>query len=106
DAHWGLHTHDSDENRGFFVAVYRWMTAGLLLTGAVAAYVASNPALLALLFGNRLLFFLLLGVELLLVIGMVSAVQSLSPGAALGVFLAYAFLNGVTMSVIFLVYAK
>ena len=32
--------------------VYAWMTAGLLVTGAVAAYTANSPSVLSLLFGN------------------------------------------------------
>src|SRR5437762_10374331 len=31
--------------------VYAWMTAGLLVTGAVAAYTANSPALLTLIYG-------------------------------------------------------
>ena len=106
DAHWGLHAHDSAENRSFFASVYLWMTIGLSLTGAVAAYIALNPAIGMVILGNHLLFYLLVGVELLLVIALVSVIQSLSPSMAAGVFLFYAVLNGLTMSVIFLVYTK
>ena len=106
DAHWGLHAHDSTENRDFIVSVYRWMTIGLAITGGVAAYVGNNPALLMLLAANRMVFFLLLGIELLLVIGLVSVVHSLSATSAAILFVLYAFLNGVTTSLIFLIYAK
>ena len=59
-----------------------------------------------LLAANRMVFFLLLGIELLLVIGLVSVVHSLSATSAAILFVLYAFLNGVTTSLIFLIYAK
>jgi hypothetical protein len=36
--------------------VYAWMTAGLLVTGAIASFVAGSTALTSLIFGNPLLF--------------------------------------------------
>ena len=86
--------------------VYAWMTAGLLVTGAVAAYTANSPTLLNLLFGNRYTIFILFIAQIGIVIGLSAAIGRLSPGAAIGLFLAYAALNGLTFSAIFLVYTR
>jgi FtsH-binding integral membrane protein len=88
----------------FLTKVYGWMCIGLGLTAAVAYFVASSPALVGALTGNRLIFFGLMAVELGLVFFLSARVQSLQPGTAAGLFVAYAALNGVTLSVILLVY--
>jgi FtsH-binding integral membrane protein len=84
--------------------VYLWMALGLLLTTAVAIFVSSNETALNLILGNRLVFFGLIFGELGLVIAISAAIGRLSPSTAIGLFFAYAALNGATMAVIFLAY--
>ena len=84
--------------------VYAWMTAGLLVTSAVAAYAASAPVALNLIYGNPVTIWLLFLAQIGLVIGLSAAIDRLTPGAAVALFIAYAGLNGLTLSVIFLVY--
>jgi FtsH-binding integral membrane protein len=86
--------------------VYAWMTAGLLVTGAVAAYTANSPALLNLIFGSRLTILILFVVQIGLVIGLSAMIGRLAPGTAIALFMAYAALNGLTLSAIFLVYTR
>jgi FtsH-binding integral membrane protein len=86
--------------------VYAWMTAGLLVTGAVAAYTANSASLLRLIFGNPYMIWVLFIAEIAMVIGISAGIGRLAPGAATGLFLAYAALNGLTMSVIFLAYTR
>ncbi len=86
--------------------VYAWMTAGLLVTGAVAAYTANSSTLLNLIFGNPFMIWVLFIAQIGIVIGLSAAIGRLSPGAAIGLFMAYAALNGLTFSVIFLVYTR
>jgi FtsH-binding integral membrane protein len=88
----------------FLRKVYGWMCIGLGITAAVAYLVAGSPALVGALAGNQLVFFGLIMVELGLVFFLSARVQSLEPGTAAGLFAAYAALNGVTLSVILLVY--
>jgi len=66
--------------------------------------VAGSPALVRMLVGNQLIFFALVLAELGLVFFLSARVQSLEPGAAAGLFVAYSALNGVTLSVILLAY--
>ncbi|MFW6337703.1 MAG: Bax inhibitor-1/YccA family protein, partial [Alkalispirochaetaceae bacterium] len=86
--------------------VYTWMALGLAITGVVALYVASTPALMQTLVGNRMLFFLLIAGELGLVFFLSARIHKMSPGAATASFAGYAILNGVTLSVIFLAYTN
>jgi FtsH-binding integral membrane protein len=88
----------------FLSKVYGWMCIGLGITAAVAYLVAGSPALIGALTGNQLVFFGLILVELGLVFFLSARVQSLEPGTAAGLFVAYAALNGVTLAVILLVY--
>lgn len=88
----------------FLVKVYGWMCIGLGITAAVAYLVSSSPAVIGALTGNRFVFFGLVILELGLVFFLSARVGSLEPGTAAGLFVAYAALNGVTLSVILLVY--
>ncbi len=91
--------------RQFLAKTYAWMSAGLAITGATAIIVASTPALWMALVSNRLLFFGLIFAELGLVIAFTAALnRGVGLGKLIAMFLAYATLNGVTFSVIFLAY--
>ncbi len=92
------------KERSLLRNVYLWMTAGLALTGIVALGVATNPNFVYTLVTNRLLFFGLIIGELFLVVFLSARIMTLSPAAATAAFAAYAVLNGVTLSVIFLAY--
>lgn len=86
--------------------VYAWMTAGLLLTGSVAAYTANAPALLNVIFGNPFGIWILFIIEIGMVLGLSAAINRISPALATGLFLAYSAVNGLTLSAIFLVYTS
>lgn len=85
-------------------ATYRWMAAGLGVTGLVAMLVASSPAALDIILGNRLVFYVLLFAQLGLVLAFNTAAIRASTAAVAAMFFAYAALTGTTLSVIFLVY--
>jgi FtsH-binding integral membrane protein len=88
----------------FMNKVYNWMALALLITGFIAYYAASSASLMETIVSSRILFFGLLIGELALVVYLTSAINRLSQSAAITVFLLYSALNGLTMSVIFLVY--
>ncbi|HMH50882.1 MAG TPA: Bax inhibitor-1/YccA family protein [Candidatus Acidoferrum sp.] len=88
----------------FLTKVYGWMFIGLGITAGIAYVVASSPALTAALMANRLVFFALVLVELGLVFFLSARVHSLQPGTAAALFVGYAALNGVTLSLILLIY--
>ncbi len=85
--------------------VYLWMTAGLLLTGAVSTSLMGNAGMLALI-TNPFVFFGLFIVQIIIVIGLGAMIQKLSPMAATMIFLLYAGINGVVFTPLFLVYTS
>lgn len=94
------------DQANFISKVYAWMGLALLMTGAVAIFVSSTPELVNLIFGTRFLFFGLLIGEVLLVMYLSSAVLRLSAETGTLLFMLYAFLNGITLSVLFLAYTQ
>ena len=86
--------------------VYAWMTAGLLVTGAVAAYTANSGWLLNLIFGNPFGIWVLFIAQIAMVIGLSAGIGRLAPATATALFVGYAALNGLTMASIFLVYTR
>lgn len=84
--------------------VYVWMCAGLSMTALTAMVVARNPELMTTLVQNSMLLYLLMAVELGLVIYLSARIHKMSFVAAGISFAAYAILNGVTLSFIFLIY--
>ena len=84
--------------------VYLWMTLGLFTTAGIAALVSTSPFFQALA-GKPLIFFGLLVGELALVMELSWGIKRISStNTALILFFAYAALNGLTLSVLFLVY--
>jgi hypothetical protein len=86
--------------------VYLWMTMGLVVTTAVSVWVVNTPAVYAFVFTN---FFVIMGLfilQIMMVVALVKALQTMSTGAALAMFFAYAGLMGVTLSSILLYYTS
>lgn len=84
--------------------VYAWMGAGLIITAFMALVTLSSPGIYNAIAGNRLLFFGLIIGELALVFTLSAAINRLSASAATLLFIAYSALNGVTLSVVAMVY--
>jgi FtsH-binding integral membrane protein len=90
--------------RGFITRVYGWMTLGLFVTAGAALMTLVTPGLLTAIVNNQLLFLGLIFGELGLVIGLTAAIRKMNPLVAAWLFIGYAALNGVTLSIIMLVY--
>jgi len=84
--------------------VYLWMTFALVITGFTAYYVATNPALTGLVFGNSAVMWGLFIAEVLLVVAISGAINKLSLVTAALLFVLYSVMNGATLSAIFFVY--
>jgi FtsH-binding integral membrane protein len=87
----------------FVKVVYQWMAGGLALTAASAFLVASNPALIRMVFQSGVFFVLILA-ELGLVIWLSGWIHKMSVRTASWAFLGYSVLNGVTLSVVLIRY--
>jgi len=84
--------------------VYNYMTGGVALTGLVAWFLyAIMPQLLVQIASSGMMWVFLLA-ELGLVLYLSFRIQALQPATALGLFVAYSALNGVTLAPLALVY--
>lgn len=92
------------EERTFIGKVYRWMGIGLFLTAITAYFVASSDSLVNALASNSILFFGLLIAEFGLVIFLSARIQKMSAEAATAAFIIYSVLNGITLSLLLLIY--
>jgi uncharacterized protein len=102
---WSLGDASAERVTAFLRAVYAWMFVGLAITAAIAAVIASTPVFVQTVASNRLLFVGALLAELGVVFYLSARVQKLTPNAATILFLVYAALNGVTLSVLTLAYS-
>ena len=85
-----------------FRRVYGWMALGLAVSGVIAWYTAASGLWQKVLVGPGIIGCIV--AELALVIGLSSMIRKLSPLAAAAMFLAYAAVNGLTLSVVFIAY--
>ncbi|MDR3515138.1 MAG: Bax inhibitor-1/YccA family protein [Azospirillaceae bacterium] len=89
--------------RQFMLRVYNYMAIGLVLTGFVAFFVASSPALYVPLFTTPLKWVVMLA-PIAFVFFLSARVATLSPGTTQVLFWVFSGLMGLSLSTIFLVY--
>lgn len=97
-------TYEKSAQVALFRNVYLWMSMALIITGLTSLVIADSPSILSAIFKNRFIFYVLLFGELGLVWYMSARINSLSFRTATILFIFYSILNGVTLSVIFLIY--
>lgn len=88
----------------YITKVYGWMFLALSLTAIVAGYVSSSEALLSAILGNRIVFFGLLIGQLIMVGYLTIRIEKMTSATATAIFFAYAALNGLTFSIILMMY--
>ena len=89
----------------YMTRVFGWMTLALAITGVTALFVAGSP-FINIFITTPFLFFGLMILEILLVGALVGLVNRMSSVAATATFIGYSILNGVTLSILFLIYAS
>ena len=87
----------------FVRGVYNWMAIGLALTGVVAYFVANNPAVYNVVRQGFIVFAI---VEIGMVLMLSARIQKLKATTATALFMIYAALNGATLSLLLMLYAK
>ena len=92
------------EQAAFLRKVYAFMAAGLGASALTAMLVVHSQAMLRFIYGTPFVFLGLLIAELVMVWGFVKLAPRMSAVGAGGLFFSYAIVNGLTLSVIFLVY--
>jgi FtsH-binding integral membrane protein len=88
----------------FLAKVFNWMAIGLGITGLLAFLVANTPAALEIFIVNPLIRWGIILGELGLVFYLSARIQKISAVAATYLFLIYSALNGITLSVVLLIY--
>lgn len=94
----------SADMAAFMTKVYAFMGAGLAVTGITAWIVANTPVAVEIILGNPIVFYGLLIGQMAMVWSFSSIAKRVSALVAVGLFLAYAGMTGLTFSVIFLIY--
>jgi FtsH-binding integral membrane protein len=92
------------ETQRYMVKVYGWMSLALVVTGLVAMYTAASESLVDLIFGNRITFYVLIIVELIAVGTLAGLINRMTALMATVIFVGYSALNGLTLSVVFLIF--
>ncbi|WP_049785044.1 Bax inhibitor-1/YccA family protein [Desulfotalea psychrophila] len=88
----------------FLAKVFNWMALGLGLTGLVAFFAAGSGITAAIVASP--LFMMLIIAELGMVFFLSARIDKIQASTASGLFLGYSFLNGLTLSAIFLAYTS
>lgn len=94
------------EQSAFITKVYAWMSAALAVTGLIAIWTISTPAITELVIENKFIFILLLIIEIACVAYLLSVIKKISSQKATLIFFAYAALNGFTFAALFFVYTS
>ena len=87
-----------------FRSVYLWMTLALAITGFTAMYIAKSYTFLEMITQNSMMLWGLLIAEIGLVMYLTARIQRISFTTATLLFIAYSIVNGLTLSVLFMVY--
>jgi uncharacterized protein len=93
------------EQQAFMTKVYGWMTLGLLISAAMSVIAAYNPHIAKTIINTKWLLYGLFAVELIVVFVIAGLLDKISVFQAGFLFVFYAALNGVVLSVIFSVFS-
>lgn len=92
--------------KGFMARVYGWMFFALMITAGVSYYVSTSETIIGIFMATPMIFYGLLIGELILVIALSAMINKIPSAVAAGIFILYSALNGVTLSLIFLIYTS
>ena len=95
----------SDAAARFISLVFGWMSIALTITAATAFYALYTGSIINLIRENTIFFYGLIIGELLLVFSLGGMIHRMSLTTAMAIFLFYACLNGLTLSLLFLIYS-
>ena len=84
--------------------VYLWMILGLAITAGVSYLSATSVAIINFVYSKPLVTIAIFIAQIVLVMVLSSRVERLSTGAAIGIFIGYSALTGLTLSSVFLAY--
>jgi FtsH-binding integral membrane protein len=94
------------ENQRYMVKVYTWMFAALVITGSVAYVSSKYEPVSKLMYENAWIILGLLIFEFIAVGVLIKLINRMSVPVATLIFVVYSVLNGITFSLIFLIYTE
>lgn len=99
-----------DYARDFIKSVYNYMFAALTISGVISYFIGTNPALLASLFmtatgGVSMVFYVVLFSPIVISLVMAGGFNKFSFGTLMALFVLYAVLLGMSLSVLFMSYS-
>lgn len=89
-----------------FKKVYIWMSLALCITGLTALIIANNNDIMYSLMQDEAVFWIIMIAEIALVMVIASRIGKMSLTTATILFILYSILNGVSMSLIFIIYTE
>lgn len=89
----------------YLAGIFGWMIVAMGVSGIAALMIYSSTSLQEIIFGNAITYYGLIIAELALVFYISARIHKLTSVKAFLLFLTYAFLTGLTLSVILLAYA-
>jgi len=94
------------EQARFMIKVYGWMSFALAITGLVAMWAASKPAVVSVVIENDIVFWGLVILQLVCVFFLSASyvLDKITPFIATLIFILYSALNGLIFSVIFIIF--
>lgn len=101
--------YEKDLKKSFSILmgkVYQWMAFALLITGVTAYGTAHSMSMLSFMAEHRYVVLGLCGVELALVFVISGRIRKLSLSQATILFIIYSLVNGITLSLVLLVYQE
>jgi FtsH-binding integral membrane protein len=87
-------------------SVYMWMMVGLLVSGVTAYAAAHSEILMNMIYGNPYMIWVLFIIEIGLVIAISAGINKMSVDTARMLFILFSFIDGLTLSSIFLIYTS
>jgi len=90
----------------FISKVYGWMSLALVVTGLIAYFISEIPGIMNVIATNQPLFFFLIIAEIGLVVWLSARITKMNVVTAISAFMVYSILNGITLSLIFLIYTS
>ncbi len=87
-------------------SVYNWMMLGLFISGITAFLASNSVSIRQAIFGNSYMLWVLFILEIGLVVAISGGINRMAASTASGLFLLFSFINGLTLSSIFLIYTS
>jgi FtsH-binding integral membrane protein len=92
--------------RAYMLGVYNYMAAGLAVSGIIAYFVSASPAILATIYTNTALTWVVMLAPLAFILAISFGIQKMKASTVQALYWAFAITMGISLSSIFVVYTS